>query len=120
MATTTRRRSGSDADWFDDWSTSDDVEERRPLPLGLFAVILALLLVALEVVGVFLALDGQFESATLIGHIVTLGTAASLLLGLAALITGWGRAWGFLAVVLSVLANPLVLNAVLGWGARLA
>ncbi|HRQ00954.1 MAG TPA: hypothetical protein PK781_10945 [Terrimesophilobacter sp.] len=120
MAATTRKRPGSDADWLDDWATKDDVEPSRPLPLGLFALILVVLLIALEVVGVFLALDAQYDSATLIGHIVTLGTAAPLLLGLAALITGWGRGWGFVAVVLSVLANPLVLNAILDWGAGLS
>lgn len=117
MATTSRKRSGSDADWFDDWAPADDVERARPLPLGLFALILAVLLIALEIVAVFLALDAQYESATLLAHIVTLGTAAPILLGLAALITGWGRGGGFLAVVLAVVANPLVLNAVLDWGA---
>lgn len=117
MATTSKRHSESDTEWFDGWAPADDVEGFRPLPIGLFALVLVVLLIALEVVGVVLALDAQYEPATLIGHIVTLGTAAPLLLGLAALITGWGRGWGFLAVVLSVLANPLVLNAVLRWGA---
>lgn len=112
-----RRR--TDADWLDDWASDGEAVERRPLPLGLFAFILVVLLIALEVVGVVLAVGAQYESATLIGHIVTLGTAAPLLLGLAALITGWGRGWGFVAVVLAVLANPLVLNAVLDWGAGL-
>ena len=114
----TRRGSGPDADWLDDWATPQDVERSRPLPIGLFAFVLAVILIALEVIGVYLALDGQNESARLIGHIVTLGTAAPILLGLAALITGWGRAWGAVAVLLGVLANPLVLNAVLTWAAR--
>lgn len=117
MARTTRAR-GSDADWLDDWATTDDAPRARPLPIGLFALVLAVLLIALEVVGVMLALDAQHESARLIGHIVTLGTAAPFLLGLAALITGWGRAWGAIAALLAVVANPLVLNAVLSWAAR--
>lgn len=111
----TRNAGGSDADWLDDWARDDEAPRSRPLPIGVFALVLALLLIALEVVGVLLALDGQHDAARLIGHIVTLGTAAPFLLGLAALITGWGRAWGATAVILAVLANPLVLNTVLSW-----
>lgn len=123
MATAPRTRARStskrDNDWLEDWSVSDEDVERRPLPIGLIALIIAVLFVALEVTGVILALDGQNAAATLIGQIVTLGTALPALLGLAAVITGWSRGWGALAVLISVLANPLVLNSVLEWGAGL-
>src|SRR5690554_8131792 len=116
MATTPRKRTTSSRDWLDNWATNEDaVAPRRPLPIGLIAFVLALLFIALETTGVILALDGQYGAATLIGQIVTLGTAVPFLLGLAAVITGWARIWGAFAVLLSVLASPLVLNAVLSW-----
>lgn len=121
MATTQRKRTRNTGqrqeDWLEDLSTSEEEVERRPVPLGLIAFIIVVLFIALEVTGVILALDSQYAAATLIGQIVTLGTALPFLLGLAAVITGWARGWGMLAVLLSVLANPLVLNAVLEWGA---
>lgn len=122
MATTTSkqaRKPRRDDDWLEDWSTGEEDVERRPLPIGLIAFIIAVLFVALEVTGIILALDSQNAAATLIGQIVTLGTALPLLLGLAAVITGWARGWGMLAVVISVLANPIVLNAVLDAAATL-
>ncbi|MBX3094653.1 MAG: hypothetical protein KF680_09010 [Cryobacterium sp.] len=119
MATTPRKRTQSSEGWLDGLSAREEEVERRPVPIGLIAFIVALLFIALEVVGVILALDSQYAAATLIGQIVTLGTALPLLLGLAAVITGWARGWGVLAVLLSVLANPLVLNAVLDGASRL-
>lgn len=117
MATTPRKRTRSSEGWLDDLSSIEEEVERRPVPIGLIAFIIVVLFIALEVTGIILALDSQYAAATLIGQIVTFGTALPFLLGLVAVITGWARGWGVLAVLLSVLANPLVLNAVLDWGA---
>ena len=55
----------------------------------------------------------EFERATALGWTAVVGTAVSALLGLIALIGGRGRRTGALAVVVSAVANPVILTALL-------
>lgn len=87
---------------------------RRPWPIGIIALGIAVLLAVAEVVGVFLANNGQFTVATLIGQALVGLTVLSFLLGLFAAIRGLGRGWGIAAMILSLLVNPLVLINLLG------
>lgn len=90
-----------------------DAEEpprvRRPWPIGIIALAIAVLLAAAEVVGVLLANTGQFGVATLIGQSLIVLTVLSFLLGLFAVLRHRGRGWGIAAMILSLLVNPLVL-----------
>ncbi|HEY9499400.1 MAG TPA: hypothetical protein VIQ78_10295 [Terrimesophilobacter sp.] len=118
---------GADADGFDhdgfdragfdpgNWPDAGEPPRvRRPWPIGIIALTLAVLLAAAEVVGVLLAGNGQFGVATLIGQSLIVLTLLPFLLGLFAVIRGRGRGWGIGAMVLSVLVNPLVLINLLG------
>jgi hypothetical protein len=99
-----------DAQWPD-----AEPRQRRLFPFGLVALVSVLVLVALEVVGVLLAVGGAYASATFIGQAIIVLTFVPFVLGIVAVILNRGRLTGTIAVVLAVLANPLVLNAVLGF-----
>jgi hypothetical protein len=81
---------------------------RRQWP-GLAALALAVLLVVLAATAVSIGSTGQWAAATVLAWAVIALTIVSFLGGLAAVILRRGRRWGAAAMVLSVLANPLVL-----------
>ncbi|NEM91010.1 hypothetical protein [Galbitalea soli] len=83
--------------------------------LGIAAFLLAVATVVVVGVGISLALDGQYLVSSLLAYAASIMSVASVIAGLAALALSRGRGWGVAAVVLGVLANPLVLTRVLGW-----
>jgi len=90
--------------------------DRRALALpGLLAVLAAGFFAVLHGVAVGAAAGGDNTTATVLAWTVIVGTIATLLLGVVAVVSGRGRRWGALAVVLSLLANPFVLMRVLGF-----
>lgn len=93
---------------------------RRPA-VGLSAVSLgagsfgaALLLAVVEAIAIALGSDQHFVAATILAWCVIVLTVASFIAGLVAVVSGRGRRGGIAAMVLSVLANPLVLVWLLG------
>ena len=90
-------------------------EPRRSRMLGVSAALLAPLFAAVHAGAVVAASGGAFEQATALATLAIVGTAITGVLGLIALVLGFGRRAGLVAVVLSALANPIVLTALLGW-----
>jgi hypothetical protein len=106
---------GDEARWIDDADRVDDERARRRGPtLGIVALVLASALFLLSVVGTVLANAAlDIETAILIALICGWGTIVSLVLGAIAMVARMGRAFGIVAVVLSVLGNPFVVLGVL-------
>jgi hypothetical protein len=88
---------------------------RRALPLGYIAFAIAVILVIAEGVAVVLASSGQPGVATTIGQILVVLTALPLALGLFVALRGPRREWGIAAMVVAVIANPLILINVLSF-----
>ena len=87
--------------------------------LGLLSMGAALLTVLSTISGIALAMDGKYEAAILLAYLATGVSVVSVLCGAAAVLTGRGRAWGALAIVLGVLASPPLLTKLLGWASGL-
>jgi hypothetical protein len=85
------------------------VEERRRIPLGLVAFAIAVVLAIGEVIAISLANSGHPAEATFIGRVLVFLTALPLVLGLYAVVRGSNRGWGIAAMIVAVLANPLIL-----------
>lgn len=84
-----------------------------PWPLGCIAFGIAVLLLIAEGVAVYLASFGQPGAATIIGQVLVVLTALPLALGIVAVLRRRNTAWGIAAMVLAVVANPLILINVL-------
>ena len=89
------------------------VHSARSLP-GQVAVVAAGVFAVLHGIAVGRAAVGDYPTATALAWTVIVGTVASLLLGVAAVLLGRGRRWGALAIVLSFAANPFVLSRIFG------
>lgn len=89
--------------------------ERRPLPVASTAFGLAIILVVAEGVAIYLGSSGSAATATTLGQILVVLTALPLALGLIAAIRGPHREWGIAAMIVSVVANPLILLGVLSF-----
>jgi hypothetical protein len=83
------------------------------------AAALALLATGGLIAGLVLATSDLFEAATWVAWGTIGVSAAAVLLGLLALIAGFGRGWAATGVVLGIVANPLVLVHGLGLVGRL-
>ncbi len=82
---------------------------RRTWPLSHVAFGIAVLLVILEGVAVYLANFGEPLAATVLGQVLVVCTALPFALGLLAVIRNRKRGWGIAAMVLSLIANPVLL-----------
>jgi hypothetical protein len=87
--------------------------------LGLLAVGASLVTVASTVAGILLAMDGTYEAAILLAYLATGASVVSVLCGAAAVVTGRGRGWGVLAILLGVLSSPPLLTRLLSWASGL-
>jgi hypothetical protein len=87
--------------------------------LGLLSFGAALVTVASTVVGILTAMGGKYEASILLAYLATGVSVVAVLCGAAAVVTGRGRAWGALAVVLGVLSSPPLLTRLLGWASGL-
>ena len=81
--------------------------------LGVIALVLAVVAVILVVVGITLALGDQFFASRIVGYSAIAISIVGFLVGGAALILRRGRLWGVLAMVICVLANPVILTGLL-------
>jgi hypothetical protein len=82
---------------------------------GRLALGLSLLFVILDVVALVLADNRSWEAAIVLAQIGTVGTIVAFVVGAGAVIMSRGRRWGIAAVVLAVVANPIILTKVLGF-----
>jgi hypothetical protein len=87
--------------------------------LGIFALIAALATTAATTTGIELAMHGTYEASILLAYLATGASVVALLCGVAAILTGRGRAWGAVAVLIGVLSSPPVLTRLLDWASGL-
>jgi len=92
-----------------------DAPERRQLPLGYIAFVAALVLAIAEGIAISLAYSNQQALAATVGQVLVVLSALPLALGLFVAIRGPKREWGIAAMVVAVVANPLVLINVLSF-----
>ena len=83
--------------------------------LGYTAFAIAVVLAIAEGVAINLATNGQPVTATAIGQVLVVLTALPLALGLFVALRGPKREWGIAAMVVAVIANPLILLNVLSF-----
>jgi hypothetical protein len=89
--------------------------KRRPTErLGRVALVAAALFALLEIAAIIVGSGQHWATATVLGEAVIALTVVSFVAGLIAVVRGRGRRAGIAAVIVSVLANPLVQIAVLG------
>lgn len=91
----------------------DEPERRKTAVLGIAAAVLGVSTVAALVTAIVIASTGDWGVATLVAYAAIGLSALSVLGGVIAAIVGLGRRSGVIAVVLGILANPLVLLTVL-------
>jgi hypothetical protein len=87
--------------------------------LGVFAFGAALFTAAATTAGIVLAMGGTFEASILIAYLATGASVVAVLCGAAAVVTGRGRGWGAMAILIGVLASPPLLTKLLGWASGL-
>jgi hypothetical protein len=94
-----------------------------PLPrrwqLGLLGLGAGLVTAASTITGIALALAGRYEASILLAYLATGASVVAFLCGVAAVLTGRGRGWGAVAIVLGVLSSPPVLTRLLDWASGL-
>lgn len=86
--------------------------------IGFAALIAAVVFVALEIVAVVVGNLQHWTIATVLGGALSGLTVISFVVALVAVISRRGRRAGIVALVVSVVANPLVQIAVLGFIGR--
>jgi hypothetical protein len=69
--------------------------------------------------GILLAMGGKFEASILIAYLATGASVVSVLCGAAAVVTGRGRGWGAVAIVIGILSSPPLLTKLLSWASGL-
>jgi uncharacterized membrane protein YcjF (UPF0283 family) len=88
--------------------------ERLNTPLlGILALALAVLTAVGLAVGIVIATAGDYRLATIVAYGAIGLSVLAVIGGVLAVILGWGRRWGVIAVIVGVVANPLVLLVVL-------
>jgi hypothetical protein len=92
---------------------------RQRTRLGVLSLCAALLTVVATVVGIIMAMAGKYEAAILLAYLATGISVVSVLCGAAAVVTGRGRVWGALAIVIGILSSPPLLTKLLGWASGL-
>ena len=89
---------------------------RRPTPVhGLLGVACAIATVVLLVVGINLALGGDYSASRIVAFVAVGTSIVGFFLGGVSVILRRGRELGIVAMVVSVLANPVLLAEGLGW-----
>ena len=81
--------------------------------LGALAALLAVLTVAALVSGIVIATALDYRLATTLSYAAIGLSVLAVIGGVAAVILDLGRRWGIAAVILGIVANPLVLLVVL-------
>ena len=94
-------------------------DTRATAHLGFSATVLAAGLLFVAGYAVSAAVAGEDGRATSLAWIAIIGSIITALMGAVALFGGFGRAWGLVAVVVSVVANPVALRLILEFFAAL-
>jgi hypothetical protein len=92
---------------------------RRRSRLGIAATLAALATLAGTTTGIVSAMAGRYESGILLAYLSTGTSVVAVLCGVTALVTGRGRGWGAIALLIGILASPPVLTRLLGWAGGL-
>jgi hypothetical protein len=87
--------------------------------LGVLAFCAGLFTTASTTVGIALAMGGKYEASILIAYLATGVSVVAVLCGAAAVVTGRGRGWGAVAIVIGILSSPPLLTRLLGWASGL-
>jgi hypothetical protein len=87
--------------------------------LGLLSLGAALITAVSTVAGILAAMGGKYEASILLAYLATGLSVVAVLCGAAAVVTGRGRAWGALAIVLGILSSPPLLTRLLSWASGL-
>ncbi|MEP6478239.1 MAG: hypothetical protein ABJB03_02515 [Rhodoglobus sp.] len=94
----------------------DEPTERVKTPLlGILALGLVVLAGIVEVLAVNTATDGRYLVGTVLGWGAVFGSVLGLLVGVVATVLDLGRRWAITAMVLSLVANPIVVLTVLNF-----
>jgi len=81
--------------------------------LGVLAVVLVLAFAVVHVVAVIVATGGGYVLASQLAIVAIVGTIITLVLGIGTFVLRAGRRWGLVAIVLSIVANPIALRYIL-------
>ena len=92
---------------------------RKAPALGILALVLGIGAVVVVVVGINSATAGDYAPATTLAYAAIAASISGFLLGGVAVITARGRGIGGLAMVICVLANPVVLRQILDYASQL-
>jgi hypothetical protein len=87
--------------------------------LGVLAFCAGLFTAASTTVGILLAMGGTYEASILIAYLATGVSVVAVLCGAAAVVTGRGRGWGAVAMLIGILSSPPLLTRLLGWASGL-
>ena len=87
--------------------------------LGVYALAAAIFTVAATAVGIEFAMGGNFDLGTWLAYLATGTSVVAVLCGAAAVVTGRGRGWGAIAVLVGALASPPILTTLLHWASGL-
>jgi hypothetical protein len=87
--------------------------------LGVLSFGAGLFTAAATTVGILLAMSGTYEGSILLAYLATGASVATVLCGAAAVVTGRGRGWGAVAVVIGILSSPPLLTRLLSWASGL-
>lgn len=88
--------------------TPTDAIPRSPL-IGRIAVLLAVLTLIAHIIAIPVSSANAWTTGTVIAWAAIGMSILAVGTGIAAIITGHGRAWGIVAVVLGIVANPYLL-----------
>jgi hypothetical protein len=95
------------------------VRIRRRSRVGLVGLLAAAVTATATTVGIALAMAGKYEPSILLAYLATGASVVAVLCGAAAVVTGRGRLWGAIALVLGIVSSPPVLTRLLGWASGL-
>jgi hypothetical protein len=87
---------------------------RKSRLLGVLALVAAVAAAVILSVGMTSANAGQYAAGSGLAYLATGVSVVAVICGASAALLGRGRPWGVVAVVIGLLANPLLLTKLLG------
>ena len=82
--------------------------------LGVLAFLAALFTIAVTTVGILVSMNNRWEVGTWLAYLATGTSVVAVICGAASVVTGRGRGWGAVAIIVGALASPPVLTNLLG------
>jgi zinc transporter ZupT len=112
---TTSQNGGSKKGGSTSANADPETDRRTTRWLGVTAFVIAVVFSLVDGYAIGVAIGDNYELAVVLAVVAIVGTIIAFLLGAAALVLGRGRGrwWGFAAMVLSVVANPVTLVQIL-------